>query len=184
MANPPELMETARLRLRPPVPDDASRMYEAWARDPEVTRYLVWKPHTDIGESEAHIARCIEGWKNGTPLVWFIEIRDTNELIGSIAARDQTHGINLGYLLAKSAWGHGYMVEALEALVVWFLARPDVYRVWATCDVENHASARVLKKAGFEFEGVLRQWDEKPNLGPGRRDARCYSRVKASPHLP
>jgi RimJ/RimL family protein N-acetyltransferase len=178
MTTPPQLFETARLRLRPPVPTDAPRMFEAWACDAEVTRYLVWSPHADIGESEAHIARCIEGWRNGSPLVWFIELRETGELIGSLAARDQAHGINLGYLLARRAWGSGYMVEALEPVVTWFLSRPDVHRVWATCDVENTASTRALEKAGFEFEGILRQWDHKPNLGPGRRDARCYSRVR------
>ena len=63
-------------------------------------------------------------------------------------------------------------------VVDWWLKQDDVFRVWATCDVDNPASARVLEKAGFEFEGILRKWDEHPNVAPGRRDALCYSRAK------
>lgn len=176
--HPPERFLTPRLRLRRPALSDAAAMFEGWARDPEVTRYLVWRPHADIADSEAHIRRCLAGWASGEAFVWFIEERISGTLIGSIAARNQEHGINLGYLLARSAWGKGYMVEAVESVTRWFLSQPAVERVWATCDVENAASARVLEKAGFDFEGVLRRWDIHPNISAERRDARCYSMVR------
>jgi ribosomal-protein-alanine N-acetyltransferase len=153
-------------------------MFNSWARDPEVTRYLVWTPHQAIADSEAHIRRCIEGWTSGTSFVWFMEERITAALVGSIAARIQEHGINVGYLLARDFWGRGLMVEALDAVAAWFIARPDIERVWATCDVANHASARVLEKSRFEFEGILRRWDIHPNVSRRRRDARCYSRIE------
>jgi len=38
------------------------------------------------------------------------------------------------------------------------LAQPGVYRVWAYCDVENRASARVMEKVGMEREGLLRRY--------------------------
>ena len=174
--HPPERFETERLILRRPHPTDAPGMFAAWTRDPEVTRYLVWRPHTTLDQTEAHIARCTAAWESGAAFTWLLE--RAGEPVGSIAARRNEHGINLGYLLARAAWGNGLMVEALDPVVGWFLARPDVYRVWATCDVDNHASARVLEKAGFTFEGILRQWDHHPNIGPGRRDARCYSRTR------
>jgi RimJ/RimL family protein N-acetyltransferase len=174
----PEMIETPRLRLRRPVRADAPLLFERWAQDREVTRYLVWSPHEDVTEAEAHVQRCIDGWNAGGPFVWFIEERETGTLIGSIAARNEAHGVNVGYLLARDAWGRGYMTEALDAVAQWFLAQPGIERVWATCDVENTASARVLEKAGFEFEGVLRRWDIHPNISSTRRDARCYSRIR------
>ena len=70
------------------------------------------------------------------------------------------------------------MGEAVDAVAAWFLSQPAVERVWATCDVENPSSARVLAKAGFELEGTLRRWDVHPNLGEKRRDALCYSRIR------
>lgn len=174
---PPEELLTGHLRLRRPQLPDAPVIFERWTQDPEVTRHLVWVPHRDVAQAEDHIRRCLAGWEAGGEYVWFIETRTDHAVIGSIAARDQAHGINLGYLLARDAWGHGYMAEAVDAVASWFLSRATVERVWATCDVENAASARVLEKAGFEFEGILRRWEVHPNLGQGRRDALCYSRI-------
>lgn len=175
---PPETFETERLRLRRPRAADAETIFRRWTQDPEVTRYLVWRPHGSVAEAEAHIARCDDGWRAGTPFVWLLEARTSGELVGSLAARRGDHGINLGYLLARDAWGRGLMAEALRPVVEWWLERPDVHRVWATCDVENRGSARVLEKAGFRLEGVLRRWEVHPNLGPEPRDSLCYGRVR------
>lgn len=56
---------------------------------------------------------------------------------------------------------------------------PEVCRVWATCDVDNPASARVLEKAGFTFEGVLHRWN-RHNVSADPRDARVYAIWKDS----
>ncbi|HUF68564.1 MAG TPA: GNAT family N-acetyltransferase [Longimicrobiales bacterium] len=175
---PPDEIATSRLRLRVPTLADAPVIFERWTQDPDVTRYLVWMPHRNVDESKSHIRRCLAGWESGKSFTWFIETLTTQSLVGSIAARDQPHGINLGYLLARNAWGKGYMAEAVDAVAAWFLSQPTVERVWATCDVENAASARVLAKAGFDLEGTLRRWDVHPNLGEKRRDALCYSRIR------
>ena len=178
MVRPPREFVTARLRLRPAELRDAVVIFERWTQDPEVTRYLLWSPHKDVSETEAHIRRCIDRWNSGEEFVWIIEDRTSTLLVGSLAARNQTHGMNIGYLVARDCWGRGYMVEALEPVTRWSLTQPSIERVWATCDVDNVASARVLEKAGFEFEGILRRWESHPNVAPGRRDARCYSKIR------
>ena len=53
-----------------------------------------------------------------------------------------------------------------------------VRRVWATCDVENAGSIRVLEKAGLSLEGTLRRWAVRPNLSPEPRDALVYSKIR------
>jgi RimJ/RimL family protein N-acetyltransferase len=55
---------------------------------------------------------------------------------------------------------------------------PAMYRVWAVCDAENIASARVMEKAGMSFEGVFRRYQVHPNLSQEPRDARCYALVR------
>ncbi len=70
------------------------------------------------------------------------------------------------------------MTEALRAVIDYAFRDPRVYRVWAVCDAENVASARVLEKAGMSFEGVLRRYGIHPNISPEPRDARCYARVR------
>ena len=50
--------------------------------------------------------------------------------------------------------------------------------MWATCDVENARSARVLEKAGLAREAVLRAWAVRPNVSPEPRDVLMYARVR------
>jgi ribosomal-protein-alanine N-acetyltransferase len=50
--------------------------------------------------------------------------------------------------------------------------------VWAVCDVDNLASARVLEKAGMGREGRLRRWVLHPNVSAAPRDCWCYAHVK------
>ena len=85
---------------------------------------------------------------------------------------------DLGYGLARQHWGHGYATEAVQAVVRWALSQEQFYRVWATCDVENLASARVLEKAGMQREGILRRFIIHPNISSEPRDCYCYAVVK------
>jgi RimJ/RimL family protein N-acetyltransferase len=70
------------------------------------------------------------------------------------------------------------MTEALRPIVRWALAQPQIYRVWAVCDVDNPASGRVLEKLGMQHEGVLRCWTLHPNVSDAPRDCDCYAIVK------
>ncbi len=180
IGSPPETIETERLRLRRPFEEDAEEIFEAWARDPEVTRYLVWRPHQSVAETRAFLFRCKFRWEEAREFVWVFEERSTGRLVGSLAARPGAHGVDVGYLMARDRWGHGMMTEVLTSVCPWWLSQEGVYRVWATCDVENRASARVLEKACFSLEGTLRRWDRHPNLGEEPRDALCFSRVRSS----
>jgi RimJ/RimL family protein N-acetyltransferase len=49
--HPPEIIETERLRLRPPVPDDAPALFAAYTQDSVVTRYLMWRPYRSLTET-------------------------------------------------------------------------------------------------------------------------------------
>jgi len=178
LIQPPEIIDTARLRLRRAAPGDAPAVFLRWAQDPDVTRFLTWRPHQTIEETRQFLEWCRAEWEHRREFVWMLEEKTGRSLVGSLAARPGVHGVNLGYLLARDAWGRGFMGEALDMMVSWWLAQPGVYRVWATTAVENTRSARVLAKAGFELEGTLRRWEPMGNLGRPPRDALCFSRVR------
>ena len=55
---------TARLTLRKPELADAPAIFTAYAQDPEVTRFLVWRPHPDIATTQAYIEHCLSTWKD------------------------------------------------------------------------------------------------------------------------
>ena len=169
--------ETERLRLRPPTFDDAEAIFSTYATDPEVTRYLEWAPHQGLEDTRAFLGRCAQSMRDGRELAWVLEHGGSGVVVGMLSARPRGHMADLGYVLARPHWGQGLMVEAVRPVVDWLLADPRIYRVWAICDVDNVGSARVLEKAGFSLEGVLRKWMPHCNLGPIPRDVRCYSMV-------
>jgi RimJ/RimL family protein N-acetyltransferase len=172
----PEFLRTSRLILRKPTREDAHLLFTSYAQDSEVTRYLMWRPHVAVADSEAIIEHFLQKWSEGSAFSWFLFTGGDGDLIGSIAARVKQEEIELGYVLARPFWGRGLMLEAIAAVVEWAFTRPDIGRVSAMCDVENHASARVLEKAGFNRQAVLPAWSVHPNLSELPRD--CYLYVK------
>lgn len=175
---PPERFETARLLLRPPTLDDAENIFETYANDPEVTRYLVWEPHETLEDTRKFLQRCVEVWEEGTAFPWVLVLKETGQLVGMLELRFEGHKADLGYVMAKAFWGEGFATEAAKLVVDWALAQPPIYRVWAVCDVDNYASARVLEKAGMQREGVLRRWLRHPSAGKTPRDCYAYAIVK------
>src|SRR5690349_4687178 len=174
----PDIIQTERLVLRRPVERDATAIFEGYAQDTDVVRYLVWPPHRSIDDTRAYLRYTDAGWVARTELTWALTLRGEGHLIGMIAVRPNGHKPDLGYVLARSHWGRGLMAEAGRAVVDLALSDPAVYRVWAVCDVENYASARVLEKIGMTREGVLRRWIVHPNVSPEPRDSLCFSRVR------
>ena len=176
---PPEKFETERLYLRKPVIEDVVSIFEQYAQDPEVTKFLTWQPHQSINESKLFLRRCSRVWQEGTSFPWVMIRKSDNQLLGMIEIVGIDHaGALIGFVLSQNYWGLGYMTEAVKALIEWCLKQQNIFRVWAFCDVENIASIRVLEKSGMQREGILRRWIKLPQLGQKPRDCYCYSLVK------
>ena len=176
--NVPETFQTERLILRKPCMDDAVVILETYAQDPEVTRYLVWKPHKNMQETEQFLLACGQLWRTGKDFAYAITLKENDRLIGMCDLHPTSFKIEIGYVLAHSYWGQGYMTEVLRALIEWAFSQPEIFRVQAVCDVENIASARVMEKAGMTREGLLRRYVLHPNISDEPRDAYIYAVVK------
>jgi ribosomal-protein-alanine N-acetyltransferase len=174
----PERMETERLILRTPQFEDAHAMFERWAQDSEVTRYLTWRPHVRFEESQAAIARAISAWESGSRFPYMIALQETNDVIGMIDPRIEGPKVGIGYVIGRAYWGNGYMPEATRAMIEWFFQQPTIYCIYATTDVENVASQRVLRKAGMQCEGILRKYIIHPNISEIPRDSYMFAVVK------
>jgi [ribosomal protein S5]-alanine N-acetyltransferase len=155
--------------------EDADVIFEKYAQDPEVTKYLTWRPHRNLGETREFLQASLVAWREGRSYHWTIVRKENQELMGMITARVENHKWEIGYVLARAYWGKGYMTEALRELVAWGLEQPEITRIWSVCDIENRASARVMEKASMRREGTLPRWSVHPNLGPEPRDSYCYS---------
>jgi RimJ/RimL family protein N-acetyltransferase len=157
---------------------DAEAIFSEYGRDPEATKYLARRPSKTIEDTRSFLERSAALRKDGKTFLWVITAKADGRLLGAIEARVDGHKVELGYVLAKKYWGSGYMTEAVRAVIDWALGENEIYRVWAVCDLENIASARVLEKAGMRLEGILRRWSIHPNLGDEPRDCYCYARTK------
>ncbi len=175
---PPETIETDRLYLRLPRMDDAEAIFDEYAHDGDVTRYLTWRPHESIETTRAFVGRCLAVWEDGSAFPWSIVLKDDGRLIGMIEMRVAGHKADVGYGLARRYWGNGYMTEAVRAVADWALGQPQIYRFWAVCDVDNVGSARVMEKAGMQREAILRRWIMHPNQSDEPRDCYCYAITK------
>jgi len=84
-----------------------------------------------------------------------------NEAVGSIGLILQndieTGTAEVGYWLGEAVWGKGLGTAALNAFSGWAFAEFDLRRLYAAVMVDNLGSRRVLEKAGFVLEGILRQ---------------------------
>ena len=171
---PPVRIETGRLVLRRTTANDADGVF-AYASDAEVTRYLTITPRTSVDDSVAFLKWCDEAWDAGSSFPLAIVERFSDEFIGMIELRVSIHGIELGYALERSAWGNGFMTEAIRGAADWAFSDGDVYRVWAYVDVGTVGSRRALEKAGMTREGHLHRWQIHPNSSSKPADVYVYA---------
>ena len=80
--------------------------------------------------------------------------------VGSIGAFRQENihyrTAEVGYYLAEEYWGKGIMTEAVRLLCSEVFAKTDIIRIYAEPFAYNTGSRRVLEKAGFQFEGIMK----------------------------
>ena len=174
----PERFETDRLLLRPVKAADAPVIFTRYARDPDVARYMTWETHRTVDETEAYVADCVKARPDRDRSYAILRHGEDRPIGVFELRRSARFRLGFGYALAKDAWGHGFMTEALTHVVAWAMAQPAIFRIGDVCDTENIASARVMEKAGLRREGILRRWAVHPNLGPEPRDCFSYARVR------
>lgn len=152
-------LETDRLLLRKMRMSDAQDIFE-YASNPTVVKYSIGDPHASLEESERYVSSVLEAYDNNIAGLWSITIKGAEKVVGTCGYEmwySEHYRAEVGYSLAEELWGKGYMTEALNAMVYFSFTEMDLNRVDAICHVENEASLRVLEKAGFEREGLLRQ---------------------------
>jgi ribosomal-protein-alanine N-acetyltransferase len=155
----PEL-QTQRLLLREIQLEDAPALFEIFS-DPEVTRFYDVETMVDVAPAVRIVAQVRARFADRTGVRWAITEREGGRFIGSIGFNTiniHAHRAVVGYELARSAWGRGLATEALRRVVHFGHQRIGVNRIEAIVMQGNEASIRVLKKAGFEAEGVLRAY--------------------------
>lgn len=183
--SPPDGIVTESLLLRRVVLKDAQAMFDAYAQDPDVARFMAWRLTGEFADSLSYVKKAICWWEHpeqAEDFAYAIVLPDSHEFVGccSIGPHSATEKYHwgIGYTIAKCFWGRGYGTEAVSAVARMALSIPGVFRVSAVVDVENVASARVLEKSGFAREGLLRRYAIHPNRSDEPRDISMYAMAK------
>ncbi len=153
----PTVLSTERLRLRWFREEDAAANFAVFS-DPEVTRYWSRAPWTELEQSVQMIASTMANCADGSGLRFAIEPLAGGDIIGNVSLFhfvDDSRRCDIGYALASRHWGHGYVSEALRAVIDYGFRELALNRIEADVDPANAASRRVLEKLGFREEGYM-----------------------------
>lgn len=172
-------LETERLILRPTSISDAEQMFNNWASDPEVTKYLFWKPHSDVEETKVILSKWDKENERPDYYHWGIVQKESGQIIGTggvLGLNEKHHSADLGYCISRTYWGKGYMTEAVAAMIQHLFNIVGLNRITASHDTNNIASGRVMQKCGMAFEGIKRQAHY--CVRRGFYDSACYAILK------
>lgn len=130
-----------------------------WANDIEIARWLrdVFPHPYTLQDAECFIQSCLSAGEDSL----FLAIEIDRQAVGSIALlRGQDvycKNAELGYWLGREFHGRGVMTQAVRQICQMGFARWDIGRIYAEPYAGNAGSRRVLEKAGFQLEGILRK---------------------------
>lgn len=164
------------LRLREPRVEDWRRVHD-WGTFEPAYRYQVWGPNSEA-QSRAFVADAVATWE--TPestrsrYVWHVE-HDEHGVVGAgeVHLRSRQHRqAEISYVVHPDHWRQGYATWIAAELVRIAFVEHRCHRVAATCDPRNLASAAVLGKVGFTYEGRARHTFL---LRDGWRDSELFS---------
>ncbi|HEX6444946.1 MAG TPA: GNAT family N-acetyltransferase [Streptosporangiales bacterium] len=151
MSDAPEI-RTSRLLLRGWRDSDLAP-FAALNADPEVTRYLAGPLSRE--ESDARVKRIEREFTEHGFGLWAVEVAASGEFVGftglSVPAFQAhfTPAVEVGWRLARSAWGNGYATEAARAAVAYGFGAAGLDEIVSFTTVANRASRAVMERLGM-----------------------------------
>lgn len=143
-------LDGERLILRWTHASDADDIF-VYAGDPAVSPFMDWTPHRRVEESRRFLNGLERSRRAGHEAAFAIVERQTSAVVGicSVVHLRAPGAAEIGYVLRRTAWGHGYMTEAVGLVSAWVFDTLRARELFADVHPDNLASQRVLEKCGF-----------------------------------
>lgn len=163
--------------LRPWRRTDAPALLAA-CQDPEIARWVTIPQPYLRADADAFIESALTMWRDGSGAPFAIVDAATDQLLGA-ATRfgPDGHQATFGLWLVPDARGRGVGTRSIRSLAEWTFATTAAVRLDVFIMVGNDASGRMVERAGFRREGVLRAWDLHHDGIPV--DCVVYSRLRS-----
>ena len=142
------ILETERLILRPPVPEDFAAVH-SWAGNPENTRYMAWGPN-----DEDQTREFLSSAKIGNDFT--IVLKETGEAIGGcgIYPDGDNDTAEIGWIIHIDHWRRGYGTELGGELIRHGFETLKLRRIFASCAAVNIGSFRIMERNGMRREAL------------------------------
>ena len=125
-------------------------LFAEWNNDPEFGGEFEPLEQTSLSDIE----KWYDGEREGE---WFIVETKVGKPVGQIMYSPEGPHHKIGYIIHQSERGKGYCTEAVKILVDYLFIAKNTVRIQAQTNPRNIPSQRVLEKAGFTKEGVIRK---------------------------
>jgi RimJ/RimL family protein N-acetyltransferase len=148
---------TERLRLRMWRDEDLDPLAEIYA-DPEVMRFIRNGSIRTAQETAADLARMRQEWRERGYGLFAVEVRESGELAGWAGLAvpnflpEVLPSVEIGWRLGRAHWGRGYATEAARVAMAFGFDEAGLDRMVSICNVQNHASRRVMTKLGMTLQ--------------------------------
>ena len=171
-------LESDRLILRSITFGDLEFVFDHFS-DPHVYKYLVdEEPVTNELEAKEIIQ-----WASNPADIscnrWIIQLKDNEKPVGTCGFHNwdqKNNRVEIGYDLSQPYWRNGITCEAVSTMIKSGFARMGLNRIEAFVHLENIGSSNLLKKLGFQLEGIVRD----KHLFRGQYyDHYCFSLLKS-----
>ncbi|MEO5495025.1 MAG: GNAT family protein [Sphingomonas sp.] len=151
------VMQTERLVLRALRVEDAEALHPMYS-DADANHYGSHPATVTLEDTVARLEKAVADtdWR-----AWAIAVKGDDTAIGTVACYEKRQGkvTEIGYILRRDHWGHGYVTEAVAAMIDLLFAEGQ-RRIFADTDPDNAPSIAVVKRLGFTLEATLRaEWE-------------------------
>lgn len=172
------VLKTERFILRQMSIEDAPAVFEIFS-DADVTKDMGEDPFISIEQAEDLINFMNNLFIKNKAIRWGIFKKEDSTLIGTCGYNGwEIHRGSRGeiaYDLGKNHWRKGYMTEIIKSLISFGFETMGLYRIEAFTNLDAIPSINLLRKIGFNEDGVLRGYSYSHG---GYVDNRCFSLLK------
>jgi [ribosomal protein S5]-alanine N-acetyltransferase len=155
----PVLSINSELCLRQPLESDTETLC-AYYQDPEVGKFILASNPDTLIEAKSELQYNRNLLKTRRGVFWSIASKDKDEMMGTVGLYTNNfhHRAEICYDLAKPHWRKGIMTQALAKVLDYCFSKAGFMRIEAVTMLDNEASQELLKKLGFEFDSVMKNY--------------------------
>jgi [ribosomal protein S5]-alanine N-acetyltransferase len=172
------IIKSKKFMLRPYKKGDEESLREN-INDNNVTKHMSSRlpfPYK-VKDAKWWINNCLKLSKEKKPSAVNFAIDIDGKVIGGVGLmyNSERYRAEIGYWLGKKYWNSGIMTEAVKLVTDFGFKKLKLKRIYATVFTKNKVSVHILKKNGYKFEGLMKNYHMK---GGKMIDALMYAKTR------